>query len=267
MNPELWRKIEELYYAALEREPRERAVFLDAACGGDEALRGEIESLLAYESRAENFIESPALEVAAGLLAGHQPALEAGQSLGHYRLLSFIGAGGMGEVYAAQDTRLGRRIAIKLLPGQFTKDRDRVRRFELEARAASALNHPNILTIHDIGQSDQTHYLATEFVEGETLRRRLLGGRIEVAQTLDLTCQIASALAAAHQAGIVHRDIKPENLMLRPDGYVKVLDFGLAKLVEQGAPPMTATGTEMSTGPGMIMGTVRYMSPEQLRGQ
>jgi serine/threonine-protein kinase len=267
MKLERWQKIEELYHEACARKPEERPAFLDAACQGDKALRGELESLLALASRAENFIEAPALEVAASLLAEPSTALAAGQSLAHYKLLAFIGAGGMGEVYAALDTRLGRKIALKLLPKQFTQDGDRLRRFEQEARAASALNHPNILIIHDIGQSAQTHYLATEFIEGETLRQRLLSGRLEVAETLEIGCQIAGALASAHRAGIIHRDIKPENLMLRPDGYVKVLDFGLAKLLETDIAPTGATRAELSTNPGMIMGTVRYMSPEQLRGQ
>ena len=203
MKPELWQKIEDLYHAACERKPQERASFLDAACGEDEVLRREIDSLLAYESRAEGFIESPALEVAANMLADDQPPLEIGQSICHYHLLSLIGAGGMGEVYLAQDTRLGRKIALKVLPKHFTQDRDRVRRFEQEARAASALNHPNILIIHDIGQNEQIHYLATEFIEGETLRQHLLAVPIGIAQLLDITCQIASALAAAHQSGII----------------------------------------------------------------
>ena len=197
-----------------------------------------------------------------------------GRRIGHYQVLALIGAGGMGEVYLAEDTRLGRKVALKLLPAKFTSDPARVHRFEREARAASALNHPNILTIHEIGQASTElrgiHFIATEFIEGETLRERLARGELDLTVALDVAAQIAAALAAAHEAGIVHRDIKPENVMLRRDGYVKVLDFGLAKLigpqpaeVDSGAP----TDIRLKTEPGMIMGTVAYMSPEQLRAE
>jgi TolB-like protein/Flp pilus assembly protein TadD len=187
----------------------------------------------------------------------------------HYRILEKLGAGGMGEVYLAEDTRLGRNVAIKVLPEKFTWDPGRLRRFEQEARAASALNHPNIITIYDIGQSDDVRFIVTEFIEGETLRRRLLAGRPSVHEALRISIQVAEALAAAHHAGIIHRDIKPENVMLRGDGYVKVLDFGLAKLTER--PPQrlsedAPTAPRIETEPGQVMGTVRYMSPEQARG-
>ena len=191
-------------------------------------------------------------------------------TLSHYRILAQLGAGGMGEVYLAEDTNLDRKVALKLLPAQFTQDEDRVRRFVQEAKAASALNHPNIITIYEIGETDGTHYIVTEFIEGETLRRRIEHSRMTTQQALDVSTQIASALSAAHAAGIVHRDIKPENVMIRPDGYVKVLDFGLAKLTEQ---PSLSTDTSaptvarVDTHPGMVMGTVSYMSPEQARGQ
>src|SRR5262245_47559077 len=176
----------------------------------------------------------------------------------------------MGEVYLAHDTRLDRKVALKLLPEAFTQDQERLRRFTQEARTASGLNHPNIITIHDIGQVDSTHFIATEYVEGMTLRDLLRQTRTNVAEILDIAAQIAGALAAAHQAGIVHRDIKPENVMLRPDRIVKVLDFGLAKLTE---PKPPATDTEaptianVNTEPGKILGTVNYMSPEQVRGK
>ena len=198
-------------------------------------------------------------------------AVTSGANLSHYRILSLLGKGGMGEVYLAEDTRLGRRVALKLLSAGFTKDEDRVRRFQQEARAASALNHPNILTIYEIGQADAGYFIATEFIDGVTLRQRLKQTKILLPDVLDIAIQAAGALSAAHQAGIVHRDIKPENIMLRTDGYIKVLDFGLAKLTEKVADRQTtnseaATIVKVDTTPGMVMGTVNYMSPEQARG-
>ncbi|HWP44442.1 MAG TPA: protein kinase, partial [Blastocatellia bacterium] len=270
MESDRWRQIEKLYHSARELETKERGAFLDKACGGDEELRAEIESLLSYESRAEQFIELPALEVAATMLAKDQLCSEPGSSIGPYEVLSIIGAGGMGQVYLAQDSRLGRKVALKVLPKEHTQDRDRVRRFEQEARAASALNHPNITTIFEIGRAQDTLYIAYEYVEGVTLRDEMKRSRIEVEQALDIGGQIASALAAAHEAGIVHRDVKPENIMLRPDGYVKVLDFGIAKLTESYAPPadtQAQTAIALSTDTGIVLGTTRYMSPEQARGQ
>src|ERR1051325_11560021 len=196
--------------------------------------------------------------------------LQANSILSHYRILKKLGAGGMGEVYLAEDTRLGRNVALKILPPEFAGDEGRVRRFVLEAKAASALNHPNILTVYDIGDGEPSRYIATELVNGETLRNRLNGAPFSMREALDVTAQVASALNAAHEAGIIHRDIKPENIMVRPDGLVKVLDFGLAKL----AAPVTGTVdseaetlTRGLTRPGSILGTLRYMSPEQVRGQ
>src|SRR5438093_266965 len=175
----------------------------------------------------------------------------------------------MGEVYLAEDTRLDRKVALKLLPAKFTQDADRVRRFVQEAKAASALNHPNIITIYEIGQLGGHHFIAAEFIDGQTLRQQMANARMKLAEALEVAAQVASALAAAHEAKIVHRDIKPENVMLRRDGYVKVLDFGLAKLTEQREVQVTATSavtasTNTNTG---IMGTVGYMSPEQARGE
>ena len=205
--------------------------------------------------------------------------LKIGTIIHHYKILSSLGVGGMGEVYLAEDTRLGRKVALKLLPAGFVKNADRLRRFEQEARTASALNHPNIITIHDIGQSDATHFIATEFIEGETLRRRLkTGPKLQLLEILDIGIQVANALVAAHQAGIVHRDIKPENVMLRPDGYVKVLDFGIAKLTDKykeqettGADSIEAmeapTLAVVQTESNVILGSPSYMSPEQARGQ
>jgi eukaryotic-like serine/threonine-protein kinase len=195
------------------------------------------------------------------------PSLE-GHRLSHYQVLSLLGAGGMGEVYLAQDTRLGRKVALKVLPPTFTRDPERLRRFEQEARRVSALNHPNILTIYEVGVADDTHFIATEFIDGQTLRERLRGGRLELDESLEIAIQIASALSAAHEAGTVHRDIKPENVMLRRDGIVKVLDFGLAKLAEQQISANTeeATLEQVTTEAGRVLGTPRYMSPEQARG-
>jgi serine/threonine protein kinase/Flp pilus assembly protein TadD len=274
MTPERYQQVCELYHRALELASDERTAFLDGTCGSDEDLRREAESMLVAHEQADTYFAVPALNVAAGLLAGQTiPSLE-GQSLNHYQVLSFLGVGGMGEVYLAEDTRLGRKVAIKLLPAEFTRDADRVRRFEQEARAASALNHPNIITIHEIGQVDSSHYIVIEYDEGETLRQRMVAGKIRLSEALDVATQAASALAAAHAAGIVHRDIKPENIMLRPDGLVKVLDFGLAKLSEQhlaGKETVSDDGVEnkarVSTAAGVVMGTVAYMSPEQARGQ
>ena len=275
MNPDRWREIERLYHAALGLDEDRRPAFLDRACAGDTGLRRELESLLAFDKRAENFIESPALEVAANMLANDPAFLDTGSSLGPYQIISQVGAGGMGKVYLAHDTRLGRKVALKVLPGEFTQDPDRVRRFELEARTASALNHPNILTIFEIGRVDDAHYIATEFIEGPTLRQQIRRSRVALRQALDIACQIVSAVAAAHEAGIVHRDVKPENIMIRPDGYIKVLDFGIAKLTEAYAaaldPSDVASDAEtvmaLTTETGVVMGTTSYMSPEQARGQ
>ena len=192
-----------------------------------------------------------------------------GKNLGHYQLISLLGAGGMGEVYLAEDTKLKRQVAVKLLPAELIANQDRLRRFEQEARAASALNHPNIITIHEIGQVDGLNFIVTEFIGGETLRRRMSAGRMSLPVVLDVATQAASALAAAHAAGIVHRDLKPENIMVRPDGLIKVLDFGLAKLTE---PPTAKVDSEaptvarVDTKMGSVMGTAQYMSPEQARG-
>ena len=269
MTPERWQQINQLFHSALAHERGQRAAFLAGACAGDEALRAEVESLVAAHEQAESFIERPAADVAAELLAGGQNRLGAGQQIGHYTITDLLGAGGMGEVYLAEDLLLGRRIALKLLPAQFTVDGERVRRFEQEARAVSALNHPNIVTIHEIGQSNSAHFIATEFVDGETLRAHMANARMRIGEALDVAVQVASALAAAHEAGIVHRDIKPENIMLRRDRIVKVLDFGLAKLALQPATAIDAkapTALMVQTNPGVVMGTVNYMSPEQARG-
>jgi len=269
MKPEHWDQIDHLLQSALRQSPSQREAFLKEACGGDEGLRREVESLLQAHERAGSFLEAPAMEVEARALAGNQGQTGVGRMIGHYRILALLGAGGMGEVYRARDTRLGREVAIKVLPAQFTQDADRLSRFIQEAKAASALNHPNIITIHEIGQEHGTHYIAAELIDGLTLRQRMANEKLKLSVALDLALQVASALAAAHEAGIVHRDIKPENIMVRRDGLVKVLDFGLAKLSERrAATPDTEAPTlaRVETDPGTVMGTVSYMSPEQARG-
>ena len=268
MNGQRWQQIDKLFQAALEREPGERASFLTEACAGDRRLRSEVEALLSSDEQGFQLLETNAFEAAADLLTEDQRELAEGESLGHYRVLGLLGAGGMGEVYLAEDTRLGRKVALKLLPASYTKSVSRLRRFQQEARAASALNHPNILTIHDIWEIEGRHLIATEYIEGETLRQRLKREELSTEEALDIAIQVASALSAAHQAGIIHRDIKPENIMLRRDGYVKVLDFGLAKLTEQNEqPPHERATDEVNVSSGLLMGTVRYMSPEQARGK
>ncbi len=198
--------------------------------------------------------------------------LAGGHSLGHYRIISKIGAGGMGEVFLAEDTKLDRKVAVKFLNEEFARDADKLRRFVQEAKAASALNHPNILTVYEIGEADGTNYIATEFIEGKTLREQISEHEpFQLNTILKVGAQVSEALAAAHQAGIIHRDIKPENIMIRSDGYAKVLDFGLAKLTEQKKSDSISMEGEtralVNTSPGVVMGTVSYMSPEQARGQ
>jgi len=263
VTSERWQQVKELFEAALERGPAEQAVFLAQACGGDEEVRREVESLLAAHEGDSSFMNMPV----GNLLISDEPMLAAGQRFGQYEEISPLGEGGMGQVYLAVDTRLGRKVALKLLPSSYTGDAERVRRFGQEARAASALNHPNIITIYEIGQLDGRHFIAAEYVAGETLRARLERGHLEAGEALDTAVQVASALASAHEAGIVHRDIKPENIMLRRDRIVKVLDFGLAKLApRQAVDPQVPTKSTVKTNPGVVMGTVGYMSPEQARG-
>ncbi len=270
MTPERWQQINELYHDALELDANRQATFLNQACSGDAGLRDEVQSLIASHDQAGSFIAEPALKVAARVLAEDQATSLMGRMFSHYRIESLLGVGGMGEVYLAEDTSLDRKVALKLLPAQFTNDSERLRRFRQEAHAASALNHPNILTIYEIGQVDGHHYTATEFIDGETLREHMASTRMKLDELLDVAGQVASALAAAHAAAIVHRDIKPENVMVRSDGFVKVLDFGLAKLATRHASlsePEAPTKSMVKTNPGMVIGTVQYMSPEQAHGQ
>jgi serine/threonine protein kinase len=233
-------------------------------------LRKQVEAMVKSHERSGDFIESPAFAVAPELLIDERTGDLIGQSIGHYRIESLLGVGGMGEVYLARDERLGRKVALKLLPEHLTADETQLSRFKTEARAASALNHPNILTVYEIDTAGNRQFIATEFIEGITLRASLENGRMNLRAALEIAIQVASALAAAHEVGVVHRDIKPENIMLRPDGYAKVLDFGIAKLTGEGATsehPGLAATVALQTQPGLVLGTGRYMSPEQARGQ
>ncbi|NOT60509.1 MAG: protein kinase [Acidobacteria bacterium] len=267
MAPQRWQQIKDLLQAASERAPTERIAWLTAQCGDDAELRQEVESLLAVNDTADDFMRRPLVNRTTFPPLNATGELSSGQTVGPYRIEQRIGAGGMGVVYRAHDSRLGRPVALKLLPAVFTYDVERLRRFRQEARAVSALNHPNILTIHEIGEAQTSegtaHFIATEFVEGRNLRTALQDGDLTLGFVLDVLRQTATALAAAHAAGVVHRDIKPENLMVRPDGLVKVLDFGLAKMKVSNA---TTAFSTVHTHPGLVMGTVNYMSPEQARG-
>src|SRR6266550_1222623 len=264
MDPERWQKLDELFHSALACEVEQREAFIAAACDGDDDLRRELGSMLDHYEQADSFIESPAYEVGAETIAGEDLTSLVAKMLGPYQLLSVLGKGGMGEVYLAFDTKRPRKVALKFLHSELTDDSGRVQRFRQEARAVLALNHPHILTIFDIGEIDGRQFIATEFVEGQTLRDLINNGPLELSKVLDVATQIASALSAAHTAGIIHRDIKPENLMLRPDGYLKIVDFGIAKLNEQLTSDSNAS-TIIQTETGTAVGTVRYMSPEQVR--
>src|SRR5256886_907610 len=269
MQPERWQQINRLFHSALEQEPRRRAAFLAQECAHDRSLLREVEELIASHEQAQDFIERPASDLAAALLAREQNGLAPGQAVGSYQIVSVLGAGGMGEVYLAKDTRLGRQVALKLLPPQFIINADRLRRFEQEARAVSALNHPNIVTIHEVGRDHGSQFIVTEYIHGQTLRQRMQETAISLRLALELSIQVSSALESAHAAGIVHRDIKPENIMLREDGYVKVLDFGLSKLTEIPSAATKAAASpraKVETESGLVMGTATYMSPEQARG-
>jgi Tol biopolymer transport system component len=266
MKTERWREIEQLYHAARERSPGDRGRFLQEACA-DPNVRGEVESLLGCETPAEDFLEAPALEVTAKALAEGRARSMFGRVLGHYEIVMFLGAGGMGEVYRARDSRIERDVAVKVLPPAVAAHPERLRLFEQEARAAGALNHPNILGIYDVGIQDGAPYIVYELLEGETLRDRVRKSTLSRRKAVEYARQIAIGLAAAHEKSIVHQDLKPENIFLTRDGRVKILDFGLAKLV---APEETASD-EMRLSPHLesegMFGTPGYMAPEQLRGE
>lgn len=266
-----WRQLEALFYEALELKPEARRELLDQRCGGDAELRKEVETLLDSAEKPMDFLEKPVLEAAHQMINdGGRGNIASGTQLAHYQIISMLGAGGMGEVYLAQDLHLRRKVALKMLAPELTRDKRGLRRFEHEARAVSALNHPNILTIYEFGQANGTHFIASEFIDGATLGESLARGRLELSTAVEVAIQIARALAAAHACGIVHRDIKPDNVIVRTDGIVKVLDFGIAKLNERRVGETIrrrATIAPASTSePGMVLGTAKYMSPEQARG-
>ena len=262
IRAEDWARIREVLAGVLGLAPADRARHLAEVCAGDHALRRQVDTLLAAHDQAQTFLETPAFFLHAG--SADVPDDLLGRRIGSYQVERRIGVGGMGEVYLARDTNLNRPVALKLLSARFSLDEDRLRRFRHEAHSVSALNHPNILVIHDFGDCDGRPYMVTEFVEGQTLRQRIQGGPLPIPEAVTLGLQVANALAAAHARGIVHRDIKPENVMVRPDGYVKVLDFGLAKLAD--GPTAADDANVFRTTPGVIMGTPQYMSPEQARG-
>src|ERR1700677_4739575 len=266
MSSERWERTKEILEQALRLAAEKRQAYLESACGPDADLRGEVESLIAsHEEAGSQFLGAAAPDV-----LGLAPArtLASGTKLGPYEIIELLGAGGMGEVYRARDARLGRVFAIKILPAAFSEDSDRLYRFEQEARSASALNHPNIVTIYELGKQGLIHYIAMELVEGTTLRDLLVSGLLPIRKTIEIAAQVAEGLAKAHEAGIAHRDLKPENLMISHDGLVKILDFGVAKLASPSKNPLDLCSTSAGLTPsGLILGTVGYMSPEQAGGQ
>src|SRR5258705_2370119 len=268
MPDQHWENLIEILHAAAALPPDARPAYLEKACNGNQSLRRAVEVLLKSHEETDNFVDTPAYRAAAEMLV-EAGDLQSGQTVAHYRILSLLGEGGMGQVYLAEDTRLHRKVSLKFLSTNFTEDHERLRRFEQEARAVSALKHPNILTIHEIGEEGGRQLIAAEFIEGQTLRERLRSG-LDIEDTLEIAIQVTSALVAAHRVNIVHRDIKPENIMIRRDDQlVKVLSFGLAKITERiptDANSEIATQLMANTSPGVVMGTAAYMSPEQARG-
>ena len=262
-----WTTIKRIHQSALEKDPSERATFVDESCGGDATLLREVQSLLMYGTAAELFLERPAIDIAPRPSSDRPGHPLVGKTLSHYQILSLLGAGGMGEVYLAQDPRLDRTAALKILPSDLAADPDRMQRFEREARAASALNHPNVATIYDVGESDGIHFIVMEHVEGETIAARLGTRQLTPSEVVDIAVQVADALDVAHAKGITHRDIKPANLMLTHRGHVKVLDFGIAKTTRADDLGRNDDwGVELGTAVGSVIGSGPYMSPEQIVG-
>ena len=267
MTPERWKRVDELLSAVLDLDKDKRSVYLDEACGEDEELRKEVESLLASDEQESNSIERYPMELAANFVAEHGTMLGSGESIGPYKIQSMIGSGGMGEVYRASDSRIGREVALKILPRHFSQDSDRLRRFEQEAQAAGMLNHPNIVAIHDTGTYNGSPYLVSELLQGEVLQQKLKGHLLPVRKTIDYAFQIATGLSAAHEKGIIHRDLKPGNIFITKEGRVKLLDFGLAKLTHPDASLSSSLENTDLTETGVVLGTIVYMSPEQVTGR
>jgi Tol biopolymer transport system component len=270
LTPERWQRARNVLHEAMEMEEEDRSAYLDSQCASDPSLRAELKELLDAEGQIDSsFLEKPAMAHASSHThtSDQSSALPPGTKLGIYVVQSLIGAGGMGEVYRARDASLKRDVAIKVLPASVSRDPDRLRRFQLEAEAAAALNHSNILSIFAIGQQDGSPYIVTELLEGETLRERLRHGALKFRDAIDIAIQTAKGLAAAHERGIAHRDLKPENLFLAKDDRVKILDFGLAKLMQNPSADSPTISLREQTDAGRILGTVGYMSPEQVRGE
>lgn len=267
MTPERWQHINSLFQESLDRPTPERRAFLDEACAGDEDSRNEVQSLISFHARAQDFLEVPALEAAAGWFAGDQEETLVGTLIGSYKIEALLGAGGMGEVYLAEDTKLDRKVAIKFLPRDLEEDELARRRQIREAKAAARLEHPNICGIHEVATHESHSFIVMQYVEGETLSARMKRRPLRLSESLDVAMQIADALSLAHSRGIVHRDIKPRNIMITPRGQVKVLDFGLAKIVPSDSPEKDTSHRESEVSrPGLVVGTAPYMSPEQAKG-
>jgi len=268
MTPERWQQVEEVLQAALDCPAPQRAQLLANICADDAELQRETISLLEAHDAAGQFLEQSAFEIDAQVLLENEEQTRPGGRVGPYEIIERLGSGGMGEVYLARDERLGRLVALKTLPAYFVSEAERLRRFQTEARAASALNQANILTVYEFGQSENTHYIATEFIDGQTLRDLMNDEDVTLGDALDVSKQLLQGISAAHAAGIVHRDIKPDNVMRRKDGVIKILDFGIAKLTEDSssAASMTASRSFTRTEVGAVLGTISYLSPEQARG-